>query len=251
MTSPTSAGASMAPPRTRAGRGVGARAVAEAGARPARRSLLLLGRSETGRPTRHRSIHAALDWSERLLTPQQATAFARLSVFVGGFSLEGAEAVLRGADEDGGSALELVTALVTRSLLIADTTAAEARYRLLEPVRQYAADHLRAAPTATRCRCAAIPRLSRRACRGGGGADHRRSGPALDAPPRLRAGQHPRRPRVGVRQDHETASRLATALLVYCRHRGLYSEGAAWARQAALSSAGALRARALCMEGWL
>ena len=214
-------------------------------------SLLLLGRSETGRPTRHRSIHAALDWSERLLTPQQATAFARLSVFVGGFSLEGAEAVLSGADADGESPLELVAALVTRSLLIADTTAAEARYRLLEPVRQYAADHLRARPDGAevsmrRRHLGYLAELAETA------AEPIIGGP--DQPWMRRLDSELANIRAalawGFDNDHATASRLATALLVYCRHRGLYSEGAGWAGQAALSD-GPLRARALCMEGWL
>jgi predicted ATPase len=214
-------------------------------------SLLLLGRSETGRPTRHRSIHAALDWSERLLTPQQAAAFARLSVFVGGFSLEGAEAVLNDASDDGGSPLELIAALVTRSLLIADTTAAEARYRLLEPVRQYAAEHLRADPdgdeAATRRRhlsyLAELAEAAEEPIIGGPDQPWMRR---LDSElANIRAALA-----WGFDNDHQTAARLAAALLVYCRHRGLYSEGAAWARQAALS-AGPLRARALCMEGWL
>jgi non-specific serine/threonine protein kinase len=214
-------------------------------------SLLLLGRSEKGRPTRHRSIHAALDWSERLLTPPQATAFARLSVFVGGFSLEGAEAVLGGGDEDGGSPLALTAALVTRSLLIADTSADEARYRLLEPVRQYAAEHLRADPdeaeAATRRRhlsyFAELAEAAEEPIIGGPDQPWMRR---LDSElGNIRAALA-----WGFDNDHQTASRLAAALLVYCRHRGLYSEGASWALEAARST-GLLRGRALCMAGWL
>jgi predicted ATPase len=214
-------------------------------------SLLLLGRSDIGRPTRHRSIHAALDWSERQLTPQQAAAFARLSVFIGGFSLEGADAVLSGVDDDGGSSLEVIAALVTRSLLTADTSADEARYRLLEPVRQYAAEHLRDEPdgeeTSTRRRhllyFAGLAEAAEEPIIGGPDQPWMRR---LDSElANIRAALA-----WGFDQDLETASRLATALLVYCRHRGLYSEGAAWARQATAST-GRLRARALCMEGWL
>ncbi|MEO8899023.1 MAG: hypothetical protein ABI352_03560 [Candidatus Dormibacter sp.] len=214
-------------------------------------SLLLLGRAETGRPSRHRSIHAALDWSERLLTPAQATAFARLSVFVGGFSLAGADAVLSGDDEDAAAALDLVAALVTRSLVTAETSAAEARYRLLEPVRQYAAEHLRARPDneeletrrrhltylADLAETAEEPII--------GGPDEPWMG-RLDA----ELGNVRAALAWGFDNDHETASRLATALIVYCRHRGLYSEGAAWAERASQST-GRLRARALCMAGWL
>jgi predicted ATPase len=214
-------------------------------------SLLLLGRTDKGRPTRHRSIHAALDWSERLLTPPQATAFARLSVFVGGFSLEGAAAVLSDDGDARGSALELIAALVTRSLLIADTSADEARYRLLEPVRQYAAEHLAAHPddeeAAVRARhlsyLAGLAEAAEEPIIGGPDQPWMRR---LDSElGNIRAALA-----WGFDNDHETASRLATALLVYCRHRGLYSEGAAWAWQAARST-GLLRARALCMAGWL
>jgi predicted ATPase len=213
-------------------------------------SLLLLGRSETGRPTRHRSIHAALDWSERLLTPAQATAFARLSVFVGGFSLEGAGAVLSD-DDDAAPALELIASLVTRSLVTADTSAEEARYRLLEPVRQYAAEHLRHRPgdeeVATRRRhLSYLAELAQRA------EEPIIGGPDAPWMRRLDAELGNIRTALvwGFDNDHETASRLATALLVYCRHRGLYSEGAAWAERA-MQSTGRLRARALCMAGWL
>jgi predicted ATPase len=214
-------------------------------------SLLLLGRSEKGRPTRHRSIHAALDWSERLLTPAQATAFARLSVFVGGFSLEGADTVLSNADDDGESTLELIAGLVTRSLVIADTGAEAARYRLLEPVRQYAAEHLRARPddeeADTRRRhlsyFAELAQTAEEPIIGGPDQPWMRR---LDSDlGNIRAALA-----WGFDNEHATASRLATAMLVYCRHRGLYSEGAGWARQATRST-GRLRARALCMAGWL
>ena len=215
-------------------------------------SLQLLGRPDTAGDTRHRSIRDALDWSERLLTPAQADAFVRLSVFAAGFSLEGAAAVLDGWD-GGESALELVAALVDRSLLVADTaTADEARYRFLEPVRQYAAGRLRQRP-------------------GGEEADARRralghlaalaeaaEGPIIGGPDapwlrRLDAERDNIRAALawGFDHDPQTASRLATALMVYSRHRELYREGAAWARQAAASSTGRMRARALCMEGWL
>ncbi|MDQ2960089.1 MAG: hypothetical protein M3R48_03435 [Candidatus Dormibacteraeota bacterium] len=214
-------------------------------------SLLPLGRSDTGRPTRHRSIRAALDWSERLLTPAQATAFARLSVFVGGFSLDGADAVLGGADDGGESTLELIAALVTRSLVTAQTPPDEARYRLLEPVRQYAAEHLLARPgdedgeTRRRhlCYLADLAEAAEEPIIGGPDQPwmHR-----IDADlGNIRAALA-----WGFDNDHETASRLATALVVYCRHRGLFREGAAWGHQAARST-GRRRARALCMEGWL
>ncbi|MBJ7595872.1 MAG: hypothetical protein JF886_13640 [Candidatus Dormibacteraeota bacterium] len=214
-------------------------------------SLVLLGRSGTGRPTRHRSIRAALEWSERLLTPAQATALVRLSVFGGGFSLEGADAVA-GSDSGGESTLELIAALVNRSLVVADTTATdEARYRLLEPVRQYAADRLAARPDGEeeRTRSEALGYLAGLA---EAAEEPIRGGP--DAPWLLRLDAERDNIRAalawGFEHDPDAAARLATALMVYCRHRCLYREGAAWGHRAA-AVGGQLHARALCMEGWL
>ena len=84
-------------------------------------SLATLDREAVGRPARHRSLRACLDWSWRLLTAAQQEAFARLSVFVGGFSLEGARAVLGNDGRTDDPTLDLVAALVARSLLTAQT----------------------------------------------------------------------------------------------------------------------------------
>ena len=105
-------------------------------------SLATLDREAVGRPSRHHSLRACLDWSWRLLTASQQEAFARLSVFVGGFSLDGARAVLGNDDRADEPTLEIVASLVERSLVSAETTGDHARYRFLEPVRQYAAEQL-------------------------------------------------------------------------------------------------------------
>ncbi len=159
--------------------------------------------------------------------------------------------MLSGAGEGDKSSLELIAALVSRSLLVADTSADEARYRLLEPVRQYAAERLAADPdaedTAARRRhldyFAELAEAAEEQIIGGPDQPWMRR---LDIElANIRAALA-----WGFDNDHEAASRLATALLVFCRHRGLYSEGAGWARRAARST-GVQRARALCMEGWL
>lgn len=85
---------------------------------------------------RHRTIRETIDWSFRLLSEDEQALFRRLAVFAGSFSLASVEAVC--GDEDG-SVLELLSALVDKSLVLRDATAGEARYRLLETVRQYAA----------------------------------------------------------------------------------------------------------------
>ena len=93
-------------------------------------------------PKRQRTMRATLDWSYRLLTPEEQTLFRHLALFAGRFRLEAAEALVGpmvGADR----VLELVSGLVEQSLLTVSHVAGKGtRYSLLEPVRQYAADLL-------------------------------------------------------------------------------------------------------------
>jgi predicted ATPase/transcriptional regulator with XRE-family HTH domain len=88
-------------------------------------------------PDRQSTIRATLDWSHDLLTLDEQTTLRRLAVFAGGFGLDAAEAVV-GVDVDVFAAL---AGLVDQSMVLALPEPA-ARYRLLEPVRQYAAVRL-------------------------------------------------------------------------------------------------------------
>jgi predicted ATPase/DNA-binding CsgD family transcriptional regulator len=91
----------------------------------------------------HRTLQAAIDWSYTLLSSPEQMLLRRLSVFVGGFSLEAAEVVSSGSGLDRHQVLELIASLVNKSLLVADTLhASQARYRLLEMVRAYAQQQL-------------------------------------------------------------------------------------------------------------
>jgi predicted ATPase/DNA-binding SARP family transcriptional activator/DNA-binding CsgD family transcriptional regulator len=102
---------------------------------------LLTGGGRTAQP-RQRTIRGALDWSHELLTEDEKRLFARLSVFAGGWTLEAAEAVSEG------DALDPLSRLVDKSLVVVEVprgTQTAPRYRLLEPVRQYAREKLEAA----------------------------------------------------------------------------------------------------------
>ena len=89
---------------------------------------------------RQQSLKAAIDWSHDLLTPDERLLFARLSVFVGGFRLEAAEAV---CGEDLREVGEFVLGLSDKSLLSPLARAGRStRYLLLETLRQYAAERL-------------------------------------------------------------------------------------------------------------
>ena len=94
---------------------------------------------------RHRTIRETLDWSHRLLSPEERTLLRRLSAFTGTFSLDGIESVCADRGEPAGATLDRVTALLDKSLLVYDPGDTEARYRLLETVREYAAEQLAAA----------------------------------------------------------------------------------------------------------
>lgn len=85
-------------------------------------------------PPRQRTMRSAIDWSHDLLEPEQQQLLRRLSVFSGGFTLDAVEAVA--GDLPVLSALE---ALVEHSLVLPDDDHPEvARYRMLEPISQYA-----------------------------------------------------------------------------------------------------------------
>src|SRR5215212_1423649 len=90
----------------------------------------------------HRTLRTAMDWSHELLSEEEKALFGRLSVFAGGFVLEAAEAVCAGDGLEGGEVLDLLASLVDKSLVLFEERARETRYRLLETVRQYAAEQL-------------------------------------------------------------------------------------------------------------
>ncbi len=109
------------------------------------RFRLLTAGARTALP-RHQTLRATMDWSYDLLTDPEGTLLRRLSVFAGGWSLEAAEAVCAGEAIGVRDVLELVTRLVDKSLVVAvvpEGAGADARYWLLETVRQYAAEKLR------------------------------------------------------------------------------------------------------------
>jgi predicted ATPase/DNA-binding SARP family transcriptional activator len=85
---------------------------------------------------RHRTIHETIDWSYRLLSNDEQVMLRRLSVFGASFSLDAAEAVCGDVD-----VLTQLSALVDKSLVISEG----ARYRLLDTVRQFAAEKLQQA----------------------------------------------------------------------------------------------------------
>ena len=105
---------------------------------------LLRGRARDV-PTRHRAVQDAIDWSYTLLSSTEQQLFARLSVFRGTFDLDAVVAVCAWGELGAESMLDVLEALVDKSLVVRVSDAAgSAQYRLLETLRQYAAERLEA-----------------------------------------------------------------------------------------------------------
>jgi predicted ATPase/DNA-binding SARP family transcriptional activator/DNA-binding CsgD family transcriptional regulator len=210
----------------------------------------LLAISDRTGPPRHQRLRALVDWSHDLLSDQQRALFARLSVFAGTFTIEAAEAVA--ADDgalplgghDGVAAtipapdvLDVLAHLVDKSLVAVSEVAGEARYRLLETLREYARERLaerqevevitrrHAAYFLARAEAAA-PELEgpqQVACFGRLAVEHDDYRAALRRT--LDSG------------DSSTALRLGQALYLFWYARGYQREGRAWL-EAALAAAG-------------
>src|SRR4029078_672874 len=131
------------------------------------RFRLLTGGSRTALP-RQQTLRSAIDWSYSLLTEPERILLRRLSVCAGGWSFDAAEAVC--ADDPAAESkpapgdqpqrlslratdiLDLLTRLVEKALVLVEDHEGEARYRMLETIRQYARDKLLEASEGDRMR---------------------------------------------------------------------------------------------------
>lgn len=226
----------------------------------------LLTASSAGVLARHQTLQAALDWSYELLSAAERALLRRLSVFVGGFELEAAEAVCAGAEAEAlkaepggggepGDVLDLLERLRSKSLVVADaSTAARPRYRLLETVRAYAAERLEEAGETAQLRAAHA-----RWCL----ALAERAEPELIGPGQERWLERLEGERANLRSAFEWslshgrgewALRLSGALVLFWRVRCHFSEGRELLDAAVASSEGAapgLRAKALWGAGFM
>jgi predicted ATPase/class 3 adenylate cyclase len=101
---------------------------------------------------RHHTLRHAVAWSYHLLDDAEKSLLARCSVFAGGFDLGGACAVA-GSDDDFAT-LDLLDALVRKSLLVADRSSGRTRFSMLETIRQFADEQLVASGAADEARTA-------------------------------------------------------------------------------------------------
>ncbi|WP_214415499.1 ATP-binding protein [Sphaerisporangium fuscum] len=112
--------------------------------------LLTLGKRVC--PPRQQTLSALIDWSYDLCTDAERMLWERASVFSGGFDLEAAEKVCAGDGIGAGEMLDLIDALVDKSILSMDESGGGVRYRMLETIREYARDKLAASDRLTALR---------------------------------------------------------------------------------------------------
>ena len=103
---------------------------------------------------RHHTLRHAMAWSYDLLDDTEKTVLDRCSVFAGGFDLQSACAVAGSDDPDEYAILEVIDALVRKSLLVADRSAGRTRFSMLETIRQFAEEQLVASGVADEVRTA-------------------------------------------------------------------------------------------------
>ncbi len=202
-------------------------------------------------PRRQRTLRATVEWSHSLLTETERTLLARLSVFAGSWTLDGAEAV---GDAGGGGAdvLDTMSSLVAQSLVSSyEVDTDEPRFRLLETVRAYARERLaeRGETDATTARLAAYLRaFVEDAGAGLAGPANREWAARVDSElPDLRAVTA----WAVAGDDAELVVRLAAPLFTYWWGRGLLATMRTVAEQAAaLPSADLLPPDAAALLVW-
>jgi predicted ATPase/DNA-binding SARP family transcriptional activator len=104
--------------------------------------MRLLTRGPRSAPARHRTLRAAVDWSFDLLSEDERSALARVSVFAGGFDIDAAEHVLADDALAQEEVLDLLTGLVAKSLVARHDEHARARYGVHATIGEYAAERL-------------------------------------------------------------------------------------------------------------
>ncbi len=198
------------------------------------RFRLLTGGSRTALP-RQQTLRSLIDWSYDLLPEAERLLFCQLSVFVGGWSLEAAEAVCPELD-----VLELLQQLIHKSLVVADESVdpGGTRYRLLETIRQYGRDRLLEMGAAAMVRARHLNYYLKFAEAGESNIYGPQRMEWLDRC-ELEHDNFRAALQWGLDHDAEAALRLGGALATFWTVRGFNPEGRRWI-QAALDRAAAL-----------
>lgn len=229
---------------------VGVLSASEIAARLDDRFRLLRGGSKAAR---HQTLAAALDWSYDSLSPAEKALFRRLGTFSGSTAFDSVEAVCAGPELATEAVLDTLASLVSKSMVVARTNPAPARYRLLESLRAYARERLVETGEAEAAQdrhgrwFAGMVALAETYLTG---AEQVGWLGRLDADyANVRAAF-----RFAQSRPDDTALRLASSLALYWRLRGQYGEGWRWieaARQRCPTDDPALEAKSLWSSGFL
>jgi predicted ATPase/transcriptional regulator with XRE-family HTH domain len=222
------------------------------------RTLPLLTGGARDAPARQRTMRDAIAWSHDLLTDQEQALFRRLAIFVGGFTLEAAEAVCQGTGEGSApapsSVLDGIEALDAASLLRAasDPLAEEPRYRMLETVREFGLEQLaaREEEEATRAAHAGyFADLAERAAKESYSSAEAAWSARLETD---HANVRAALAWVAARGDLDRLSRLVWALWRFWVTHGHLAEGRTWVERALAATVNVplpLRAQVVCAAG--
>jgi non-specific serine/threonine protein kinase len=207
---------------------------------------LLTGGSRSALP-RQQTLRATMDWSYDLLSAQEQAVFRRLSVFAGSFSLDAAEAVCAGEPGEEYDVLDVLSSLIDKSLVLMEQRSGEARYRLLETIRQYGQDKLQECAEAAQVRRQHRDWYARLAEQAESETLEARQKSVFD---RLEAEHDNLRAALGwslEQQEAETAAQIGAAIFRFWLLRGYMSEGRSWLERAlsGFSERNAVRAKAL------
>jgi predicted ATPase/class 3 adenylate cyclase len=187
---------------------------------------------------RQQTLRGAIDWSHQLLDPDEQVLLRRLSVFAGGFDLEAAEAVCGADGLEIDDVLDLLEELVDKSLVLREERGSEARYRMLETIRQYGREKLLDSGESSLFRARHRDRFLTLAETAGPGLESPDTGKWLDILEgdldNLRAAIEWSLSEEG---GAEKAQRMAASLRLFWQLRGRSLEGHRWLEQA-ISKAG-------------
>jgi predicted ATPase/DNA-binding winged helix-turn-helix (wHTH) protein len=191
------------------------------------RFALLKGGARTALP-RHRTLRSLIDWSHDLLSRPEQILLRRLSVFAGGWTLEGAEQICSGDGIARSDILDLLGSLEDKNLVVAEVKGQRARFTMLETVREYGQQQSGESGDAT----AVLDRLTDYLTKLATGLDAPQDSTLLATLHQLDA-EHDnvRVALVGCERDPAYSLkglRLAAGLFEFWRIRGWYSEGLAW-----------------------
>src|SRR6185312_16273164 len=105
-------------------------------------SLPLLTAKRRTSTARHQTMRAVIDWSYGLLSDNERRLFRALGIFAGSFTAEAATTVAMDEGTTSIEAIDLLADLVTKSLVVADVSGTNPRFRLLDTTRAYAREKL-------------------------------------------------------------------------------------------------------------